>query len=133
MPNLPRRAAGNARRRLSPAAVDDLREVLVWTTQKFSTQAAARYAQLIKQAIADLVANPQRPGSRERPDLLVPGARTYHLFFSRDRVRTKHAVVRNPRHFIVYRQSVDGVVEIARILHDQSDLPRHLPQDYRVG
>jgi hypothetical protein len=42
-------------------------------------------AVLLKQALMDIGADPERPGSKERPDILVRGARTYHLEFSRNR------------------------------------------------
>src|ERR1035441_1983782 len=36
----------------------------------------------IKQALRDIGADPERPGSTERPELLIEGARTYHLWYS---------------------------------------------------
>jgi len=59
---------------------------------------------------------------------MMEGARTYHLSLSRSRL--PGAVVKEPRHFILFRRSGE-VIEVARILHDASDLERHLPQDYR--
>jgi toxin ParE1/3/4 len=39
--------------------------------------------------------------------------------------------VTEPRHFLLYRRREDGVIEVARILHDGRDLARHLPEGYR--
>jgi toxin ParE1/3/4 len=86
---------------------------------------AARYRSLIKQAVRDVGADTKRPGSRARPDIMIEGARTYHLQFSRNRVVGPR--VKEPRHFLLYRNRDDGVVEVARILHESRDLQRHLP------
>jgi plasmid stabilization system protein ParE len=102
-----------------------------WTVQEFGERAALRYDALIKQALKDIGTNPERPGSKERREIMVPGARTYHLEFSRARVPGPK--VKEPRHFLLYRRRDDGVIEIARILHDGRDLRRHLPEDYRLG
>jgi toxin ParE1/3/4 len=89
---------------------------------------------LIRQSLRDIEANPERFGSASRPDLLGSGARTYHISFSRRRAGSPG--VKEPRHFLLYRRKRDpkdgqDVVEIARILHDSTDLARHLPPDYR--
>ena len=36
-----------------------------------------------------------------------------------------------PAQLLLYRRRDDGVIEVGRILHDGSDLQRHLPEDYR--
>ncbi len=114
---------------LAPAARRDIREALKWSEEKFGSRAAQRYRALLKQALRDIAANPERPGSTERPEL-SSDARTYHLRFSRDRARATGAV-KNPRHFLLYRRSDEGVIEVARVLHDARDLERHLPENYR--
>jgi toxin ParE1/3/4 len=83
----------------------------------------------MKQALRDIAADPERPGSMQRPELSA-GARTYHLRFSRGRARAS-GTVKNPRHFLLYRRSEEGIIEVARVLHDARDLDRHLPEDYR--
>ena len=120
-----------ARPSLAPAARQDLREVLRWTERNFGQTAAARYKALIKQAVRDIGADPERPGSKERPEIMVEGARTYHTSLSRTRVSGPR--VKEPRHFLLYRRREDGVIEVARILHDDRDLQRHLPEGYRAG
>ena len=116
---------------LAPAARRDVREVLRWSELKFGESAAARYRALIKQAVRDIGADPERPGSNARPEILIEGARTYHLEFSRSRVSGSR--VKEPRHFLLYRRREDGVIEVARILHEGRDLQRHLPEEYRRG
>lgn len=71
--------------------------------------AALRYKALIRQALLDIEADPERQGTRERPEIMVEGARTYHITLERE----------------------DGVVEIARVLHESRDLDRHLPERFR--
>jgi len=116
---------------LAPAARDDLREVLRWSQQKFGGPAAVRYRALIKQAVRDVRTDPERVGSKERPEIMIKGARTYHLGFSRRNV--SGSKVKEPRHILLYRRREDGLIEVARILHDGRDLERHLPDDYRRG
>jgi toxin ParE1/3/4 len=124
-----RRSRSGLRVILAPAARRDIREALKWSEEKFGSRAAQRYRALLKQALRDIAADPERPGSTERPEL-SSGARTYHLRFSRDRARATGAV-KNPRHFLLYRRSDGGVIEVARVLHDARDLERHLPENYR--
>ena len=96
-----------------------------WSAQEFGARAALRYDALVMQALKDLSADPERPGSTERSELLIEGARTYHLKFSRARVAAGERV-RTPRHFLVYRCGLDGVVEVVRILHDRRSLEAEL-------
>ena len=114
---------------LAPVARQDVREILRWSEWKFGEAAAARYRALIKQAVRDVGDDPERPGSKQRPEIMVEGARVYHLQFSRSRVSGPR--VKEPRHFLLYRRRYDGIVEVARILDDVRDLQRHLPEDYR--
>lgn len=97
--------------------------------REFGERAALRYDALIKQALKDIAADPERPGSKERPEIMIEGARTYHLSLSRSHVSSPG--VKEPRHFLLYRHRGDSVIEVARILHDGRDLHRHLPDDYR--
>jgi toxin ParE1/3/4 len=113
---------------LSTAARNLIRDALIWSRERFGETAAARYRDLMKQALADIAANPERPGSKARPELAISGVRSYHLFFSRDQARSELGIVRKPRHLIVYR-SRGQTIEVIRILHDGRDLQRHIPQD----
>lgn len=113
---------------LTPAALHDIREITAWSENEFGAKAAARYRALIIQALRDIDADPGRPGSKERPELIA-GARTYHLSLSRSRVAGEK--VKTPRHFVLYRSRSDGTIEVGRILHEGRDLVRHLPEEYK--
>lgn len=52
--------------RLTRAAQRDVKTILNWSRKKFGEAAAARYKALIKQALRDIGADPERPGSTER-------------------------------------------------------------------
>lgn len=114
---------------ITGSARRDIAAILKWSIQEFGVAASLRYQALIRQALLDIEADPERPGSKERPDLLVEGARTYHLALSR--TRSAGARVKEPRHFLLYRRREDGVIEVARVLHESRDLARHLPVGYR--
>jgi len=113
---------------LAPAARNDIREALLWSQERFGERAAARYRDLLRQAIRDIAADPARPGSQTRPGL-ARGVRTYHLFFSRTRARSDLGAVRQPRHFLVYR-SRETTIDVVRVLHDARELEQSLPADY---
>ncbi len=112
---------------LSPAARQDLQDLLLWSLDRFGVQAAERYRKLLIQALRDIEADPMRLGSRSHPQV-HESARIYFLASSRASVEGNR--VKAPRHFILYRISSD-VLEVGRILHDSRDLARHLPGDYR--
>ena len=101
----------------------------MWSQVRFGERAARRYRSLLKQALGDIAADPERPGSRQRPDL-ARGVRTYHLFLSRDRARGDQGIVAKPRHFLVYRRRGETGIDVVRVLHDATDLERHLPKEY---
>lgn len=115
---------------LSAAAEDDILSILAWTHQRFGERARLRYEALLVQAIIDVADDPERPGSAAREEI-VSSARTYHLSHSRNRGNGPTGRVRRPRHFLVYRATGKGQIEIGRILHDSMDLPAHLPPQYR--
>jgi toxin ParE1/3/4 len=106
------------------AARRDIAAILKRSEREFGKDAALRYEALLAQALRDIATDPERPGSRERPEL-AKGSRAYHLFFSRDRARTDLGVVHNPRHFLIYRRNDSKtVIEILRVIHDSRDLLR---------
>jgi toxin ParE1/3/4 len=117
---------------LSPFAEQDIEAILEWTHQHFGEKGRLRYEALLTQAIRDVAADPRRAGSHARPEIAAKGW-TYHLRYSRDRVKKSAGRVHRPRHFLLYRTSDDGQVEIGRVLHEGMDLERHLPDEYRSG
>jgi toxin ParE1/3/4 len=112
---------------LAPDARQDIRRLLHFSEEKLGKAAALRYETLLIQAARDIAADPVRPGAKQRPDL-PEGILTYHLAFSRDRATGNK--VKEPRHFLAYRV-IGSRLEIVRMLHDSSDLSRHLPASYR--
>jgi toxin ParE1/3/4 len=115
---------------IAPKALGDIVAILSWTRQNFGTQLMHRYSKLIQTAIEDVAANPELVGSDKRPELTA-GCRTYHLFYSRKKAGARGKIIRNPRHFLLYRVSQTGAVEIGRVLHDSMELVQHLPEEYR--
>ena len=110
---------------LAPAARNDIREALKWSEERFGKRAALRYQALLKQALRDIGADPERPGSRERPEL-AEGVRSYHLLYSRNRAQTASGIVRNPRRLLIYSRR-ERTIDVVRILYDARELRRHLP------
>ena len=106
----------------------DISTIVRWSLREFGEAAALRYEALILQALRDIGEDPERPGSKERPEIMIEGARGYHLSFSRTRMDRPR--VKEPRHFLLYRRR-GKVIEVMRILHDARDLERHLPEEYR--
>ena len=121
-----------ARLRLSAAAQADILSLLVWSAERFGDVARTRYEALPVTALADLAAEPARPGSIPRPEL-GSGIRSYHLHHSRTRARGVEGAVRRPRHLVLYRIERDGTVEVGRVLYDAMELEHHalfdLPED----
>ncbi len=118
-----------ARYAISAAAERDIHGILAWAHQRFGVQGRLRYESLLIRAILDVADDPQRTGSQMRPEIL-PAARTYHLWHSRNRVEPARDRVRSPRHFLLYRVCDDSRVEIGRVLHERMDLAQHLPKEY---
>jgi toxin ParE1/3/4 len=119
-----------ARYILAPAAARDIQAILAHSQERFGEQARLRYEALIVQAILDIAEDPEVTGSASRAEI-AESARTYHLYYSRNRVASPPGGVKRPRHVLLYRITVAGDVEIGRVLHDSMELERHLPQGYR--
>ena len=116
------------RYRLTPQAEQDIEAILVWTHEEFGEKVRRRYEALLTRAIMDVAENPERTGSRARPEIAV-AARIYHLRHSRDRVKKSIGTIHHPRHILVYRVVEADLVDIVRVLHDGMDPKRHLPDE----
>lgn len=116
---------------LAPQVLRDIDAILAHSHERFGEPARLRYEALLVQAIDDVTDEPERSGARSRPEI-ADDARTYHLYFSRNRVPAAIGRVQRPRHFLLYRTRAAAQVEIGRVLHDSMDLGRHLPDDYRA-
>lgn len=117
------------RYRLSNAAQVDVIQILAWTHEQFGEAAQLRYQNLIVAALRDVATQPDRPGSITRPELGA-GVRSWHLRLSRDHAAKGTELVRRPRHFLVYRPEPTTLV-VGRVLHDATELARHLEPDAR--
>lgn len=111
--------------RFAAPAIEDMAGLLRWSRETFGAMAGKRYQTLLQAALEDVALDPSRPSSRLRPDL-GDGIRLYHLSASRNRAELADGLVRNPRHFIVYRAAGDDLVLVLRVLHDAMDIARHL-------
>lgn len=116
------------RYRLSDAAQTDFMDILAWTHEQFGEAARLRYESLIVAALRDAATQPDRPGSITRPELGA-GVRSWHLRLSRDHAGKGAQVVRQPRHFLVYRFERPALLVLGRELHDAMELARHLDPD----
>ena len=115
---------------IAPKARSDIASILAWTEEKFGPQTLKRYARLIATAIEQIAENPERAGSSQRQEI-AEHCRTYHLFFSRKSAGRASDRISRPRHFLLYRVTESGMVEIGRVLHDSTELKEHLPEEYR--
>jgi toxin ParE1/3/4 len=115
---------------IAPKARGDIAGILAWTEQNFGPETSRRYAQLLATVLSKLGANPELGGSERRPEIAA-NCRTYHLFFSRKAAGRSGGRIRRPRHFLLYRVTETGTVEVGRVLHDSIDLNAHLPEEYR--
>ena len=115
--------------RLGASAQADIVALLARTEDRFGESARRRYEILLATGLRDIILDPDRPASMARPDL-GPMVRSYHLLHSRDRARVLGGLVRQPRHLLLYRTMVPGIVGVGRVLHDAMDVERHLPVNY---
>lgn len=99
--------------RLSKLAVGDLDWIYSETVEKWGREQADRYVGAIWSAFDKVVQTPERWRLRNE---LHPGCR----------------ICFTGRHAILYRIH-EGRVEIARVLHDAMDFPRHIPKDFMGG
>ena len=115
--------------RLAGPARRDMEDLLAWSEQMFGPMARRRYEALLAGALQDIAENPARPGIQARPEL---GANiySYHLSCSRRGAAARSGDmtrVRRPRHVLMLRMAEKGFVDILRVLHDATELSRHLP------
>lgn len=101
------------RMRLSKLAVGDLDSIYSDTVAKWGLEQADRYVEAIWSAFEKVAQTPERWRLHNE---LHPGCR----------------ICFTGRHAILYRIR-EGRVEIARVLHDAMDFPRHIPKDFMGG
>lgn len=109
----------------SARAQRDIENCLLWSALRFGRPAALRYRALIAKAIKEIVDDPLLTGSTDVRGL-QSGIRLYHLRHSRRRAVVDGLIVKRPRHFIAYRVSDAGRIQVLRVLHDSMSLDENL-------
>ncbi|HEV2160686.1 MAG TPA: type II toxin-antitoxin system RelE/ParE family toxin [Stellaceae bacterium] len=105
--------------RRSPYASADLRNAFRYSRAEHGDAGLKRYRALIETALREIVADPFRPTSRDRTNV-VQGLRSYHIKHSR--ARSPEKSVRAPCHILYYRVTQDAdnadAVTLLRVLQD---------------
>lgn len=111
----------------SDRALEDIEACLLWSAENFGIPAAQRYRVLLEVALLAILDDPDLRGSK-----LIEGfggkVRAYHLRHSRKEAPVGGLIVKTPRHFIVYRTSDIGSIELLRVLHDRMDFELQLKE-----
>ena len=105
--------------RLSAAAEADYLQILRWTVENFGPAQARVYAETLASALKTLAAGPDILGVKERPEI-GGNIRTFHVARNG----------RKGRHFIMFQvggAEEENQIDVLRLLHDSTDLERHLP------
>jgi toxin ParE1/3/4 len=105
--------------RLGAAAEVDFANILKWTAEHFGARQSRVYRDTLVQTIGELAGGPDVAGSTAR-DEIIAGLRILHV--------TRGG--RRGSHFLMYRATPNGTIEIVRILHDRMDLQRHVPSEF---
>lgn len=92
--------------RLTPAALEDLEKIWLWTADAWGRAQADRYIDAFLVAFERLVENPR-------------------LGRACDEIRKSYRRQRVGQHTIFYRETSYGIA-IIRLLHRRMDVPRHL-------
>ena len=69
--------------------------------------------------------NPELPGSKRIVGFDCD-VQAYHIRHCRKNAPVGGLIVKNPRHFIVYRTTASGGIELLRVLHDRMDIESNL-------
>jgi toxin ParE1/3/4 len=107
--------------RLLAGAEADIDRILLQSARAFGVEAAERYDLLMRSVFAFVSAFPATPGSQEVSN--VPGVRVFPLRLGR-RLVAQEQRVGHPRHIVVYRVGLDGVIDIIGLAHDRMLLAR---------
>ncbi len=107
--------------RLTRTAEATIDRILLESARSHGVEAASRYNLLILSALHRLGEDPGLVGSIEVPRL--PGIRAYPIRLNRLAIAAGRRV-RAPRHLIIYRRTVEGLVEVLGLAHDRMVLSR---------
>ena len=95
-------------------ADEDLIETYVYTIETWGEEQALRYKELLDQGRNRICEDPYLLGSKAQ-EWLAEGCRSY---------RVEH-------HYFFYRVNEESnTIEIARVLHEQRDFPRHVTDQH---
>lgn len=114
----PRNSTADAMRRFrfSRLARADLERILANSAERSGSEARRHHAAILTESIRHVLANPDGP-TRAR-DELAPMLRSLHT----DQTRIGGAIVHiRPVHILYYREAVQKVIEIVRVLHERLD------------
>ncbi len=111
--------------RLAASAESALDEILGWTQENFGEAARERYAALLVAAMQDVAKHPQRSNVSWKR-LKTGRIGVYHIIHSKMHAPNPPGAVAKPRHFLVFRLTNDGIVEILGFVHERMLLPRAL-------
>lgn len=102
---------------VSAAARRDIGNALRHSERRWGVGQRELYRSLIEKALAEMLEDPILPASRAR-DEIGAGARSLHI----------GRRGRPARHFLVYRLTPEGDIQVMRMLHDAMDLSRAFSQ-----
>ena len=105
---------------LADAAEDDFWAILRWTEQRFGSQQAIIYKEILLAALDALHEGPAAVGVRNLSQVL-PGLFTLHV--ARKGRKARHFIM-----FLAGNREKGSVVDVIRILHDSMDIVQHLPE-----
>jgi toxin ParE1/3/4 len=92
---------------LSPAAQADLNQIWEYTSYNWGVDQAEKYLRELQRAIERAAANPQ-------------------IGRACDEIRPGYRKLAAGSHVPFYRLSVEGVIDVVRVLHQRMDVDRHL-------
>ena len=96
--------------RLRPRALEDLDNIWDYTVEAWSVEQAERYSRALDTCFRSLADNPM-------------------LGLRCDAIREGYWRIKQGRHVVFFRRSLDGTVVVERILHDRMVPARHLQDE----
>jgi toxin ParE1/3/4 len=113
--------------RLAAPAEAQIDQILSWSQDRFGDQATERYAALLVTAMQDGADDPEQVTvTWKRLGRVDVGV--YHVSHSRDHVPDPPGPLGEPRHYLVFRVGLDGIVDILEFIHERMLFTRALRQ-----
>lgn len=97
----------NSRFLLSPAARADLEQIWDYTHDRWGVDQAEKYLRELQHAIERAASNPR----------IGRGC---------DEIRPGYRKLAAGSHMLFYRVTIEGVIDVARVLHQRMDVDRHV-------